>query len=119
LGDTINRQRNIYYDDDRCKESKEYRFQQNRTNFFLDYFRRNNTNDESIQNINHNANKLQIKRTPKTSSHLQENDSLSAMLHKNDPISDQYKKPDDETDFLIQAIMPTPIPQNSSLVRIK
>ncbi len=41
------------------------------------------------------------------------------MLHKNNPISDQYKKPDDETDFLIQEIMPTPIRQNSSLVRIK
>jgi hypothetical protein len=60
-----------------------------------------------------------MERTPKTSLHLQENDSSSVILQKNNPIIDLYKRTDDRTDSPVIEIMSRSIPQNSSPVRIK
>lgn len=102
-------------DHNRCEESRENRFQQNRTNSS----KRNNTNDESIQNSNHNIYKSQLRRTPKTSSHQRENDSTSVIIHENNPIRVEYKKPNDEGVTSIPKTMPIRELPNSSIVRIK
>ncbi len=124
----IDKKPRTYYDEERCatvdndnkcKEPRENRFQQNKKNFFLNVRRQNNTNDESIRNITHDVHKLQINRISKTSTRLHESDSLSVVIHENDPIRDEYNKTNDETNLSIEEIMPTSVPQNSSLVRIK
>jgi hypothetical protein len=88
-------------------------------NPFLNTCKENNTNDESIQNINHHAYQFRSIIISKTSSHLQKNDSLSVRTHENNSIGDQYNITDDETDISVPEKMPASKPQNSSLVRTK
>ncbi len=124
----IGKKPRTYYDEECCtaiddvdkrEEPREIRFQQNKKNAFLNVCKQNNTNDESIQNMNHDIHEARMKRMSKTSIRLQENDSLNVLIHENDPIRDEYIRTDDETNLPLAEIMPMSVPQNSSLVRIK
>jgi hypothetical protein len=80
--------------------------------------RQQNTNDESIQNIIHEAHELQsrIKYTPL---HLQKNYSSFISIYPNKFTQGKYNSVDDEADLLIEETMAEIKAQNPSTVRRK
>ena len=105
-------------DDDRSEEQRKNEFRQNETNLVFNTGRQQNKNDESIENIIHEAHELQLRITY-TPLRIQENYSSFISIDPNKFTQGKYNSIDDKADLLIEETMAEIKAQNSSTVRRK